>query len=397
MIKKFIKDSFFNIIAIALPIISLQLIILPTASSHMTQSAYGYVLTLISLSTIVSFPLGSVLNNIRLLFDKTYADEGLEGDFNIMLFASLVINTVFIFIAVKLFYPINNLIDFLAIIIFSSLNLLRGYLMVDYRLKLNYQNVLINNILMTIGYFLGLLIYLKTDFWQAIYLSGNFFGLVHLLLTTTLLKEAFARTKLFLTTVSKSGQLYIASILMAVTKYVDRLLIFPLLGSSTVTTYYIATLSGKMIGMVVSPFTSVLLSYLVKIERIQKRQFAKLLLILVGISISAFLIVLLVSQPLLKMLYPKWFLAAMKLVPVMTAVAVIDSVSTVINPLIMRFMSIKWQPIISAINVLLYFSFIYIGFTVSGIFGFCLGVLAASVFRLIFLVVILNKGYFSNS
>lgn len=73
--KKFLVDSLLNIISAALPLLILQLVSYPLIAKALGGEEYGLIITLISVFTVVSFPLGNVLNNIRLLKDNEYKEK----------------------------------------------------------------------------------------------------------------------------------------------------------------------------------------------------------------------------------------------------------------------------------------------------------------------------------
>src|SRR5699024_12425086 len=103
MKKKIIFDSILNIIATALPLLLLQLIVLPILGGKLGEIDYGAVLTLISLTIIFSQPFGKVVNNIRLLKDDNYNKNDEFGDFNKLLISVVIINGLIIAVSVLSF------------------------------------------------------------------------------------------------------------------------------------------------------------------------------------------------------------------------------------------------------------------------------------------------------
>ena len=79
--KKLIIDFILNIIATTLPILVIQLCILPLVNKY-SPNEYGLIITYVSLFTIISQPIGGTLDNIKLLAYKNYHDLKEKGDFN---------------------------------------------------------------------------------------------------------------------------------------------------------------------------------------------------------------------------------------------------------------------------------------------------------------------------
>ena len=96
--KRLIRDFAFNILATCVPIVTLQLLILPGIAAKDGETAYGMIVTLLGVITIGSETVGNSLNNTRLLQQLTYEQRGVEGDFNRILiygcFADIIIVSV---------------------------------------------------------------------------------------------------------------------------------------------------------------------------------------------------------------------------------------------------------------------------------------------------------------
>lgn len=72
---------------------------------------------------------------------------------------------------------------------------------------------------------------------------------------------------MFKGTLIESTTLFIAGLISRLINYADKLLIYPVLGGEEVAVYYAASIIGKMISMLISPISNVVLSYLAKIEK----------------------------------------------------------------------------------------------------------------------------------
>lgn len=391
--KKFVFDSLLNIIATSIPIIVLQLFTLPIIGAKLGDEQYGLVVTLISLFTLLSFPFGNVLNNIRLLLDKEYEQKEITGDFNALLAGSVIVSAFVTIVGTVYYEGSFSFISIIFMVIISSLNLLREYLIVTFRIKLNYKAILVNNIILGIGYSIGTILFYLTGYWYLVYIIGSGLSLIYITKNSNLLKESFVITKLFKKTTYKSLVLFCSSFLRTILSYADKLLLFPLLGPKAVSIYYSATIIGKMISMAITPVNSVILSYLTRIEKMKIKTFIYIILIMSIVGGIGYIVIVQLSYPILNILYPNWAAESMNLVYITAASAIIGIISSVIQPFNLRFNNINWQLFISGTNVVIYIICAYIFYSLYGLLGFCFGILIANSLKLFMMLAIFVFNY----
>ena len=393
--RKIIFDSILNIFASALPILILQIIVLPVLGLHLGEKEYGVAITLISYSMLFSLPFGNVLNNIRLLMDREYKEQALEGDFNILLWLSVIINS-FIMVLGAIFYQVS-IIGILLFVIFSSFNILREYLLVSFRIQLNYKGILINNIILGIGYLIGLMIFIKIGYWQFVYVIGVILSLIYITTNSNLLCEKFKKTKLFKVVTYKVVILFLSTFMKTVLNYADKILLYPLIGPSAVSIYYSATLMGKIVSMAVTPISGVMLSYLAKLKKMKLKDFFVIISVIATIGFLAYFIIIIISEPILNLLYPKWAKESLQLIPITTATAILGVICSIIHPIILRFNHINWQLVINIINLIVYIFCAFVFFNLYGLIGFCFGLLLASIIKLLTMIIVFIYSYHNNN
>lgn len=384
--KKMVFDSLFNILATAVPVIVLQIVILPLVGVKLGQENYGVVITLISVSTVFSIPFGNVLNNIRLLMDEKYKENDVVGDFNFLLICSVFCNTFLVIASLIIMKSSLNVIHIILLILVSGLNIVREYFLVGFRLSLNYKKILENNIIQAIGYLIGLIIFNFLNYWELIYISGLLLSIYFIFKNSDLYKEGIVRSILFKDTFYQSCMLFISVFLKTFLTYADRILLFPLLGATAVSIYYSSSVVGKILGMAIMPISSVILSYLRNSNELSKKNFIKLLIVLLSICFISYFVINIISYPLLKLLYPKWYYESIKLIPVNTATALIVTITSILHPFLLKFRHMKWQMIINIVNLLSYIIFIYVLFNAYGLLGFCLGLLISNIIKLFLMI-----------
>jgi hypothetical protein len=376
------SDIVLNIAASIMPIFVLQFVFLPLVASEISASSYGQLLTLIGLMSLSASTLGSVLNNIRLLTFKTYEQSSEKGDFNLLVilfnFINICIMTIFIFVFME--DGLTYKIVFLAA---SILLLLIDYGRVEFRINLNYMRVFYESSFIVAGYGVGYLLFKYTGHWQYIFLIGYLSSFLYIISKTKLFKEPFIKTNMFKSTSSQAVILLVSGLLIATATYVDRLLLYPTLGSEAVAIYYIATLLGKSVFLVIQPVAGVLLSYLARLQRMENKYFYLLLFLSALVGAVGYFVIIAISEPFLAHLYPDYYEEALKYIKVTTLASVITLICNVINPMIIKFCNLKWQLVINAtylVNFLL-FSFLFMQFY--GLIGLCIGVVIASAVNLI--------------
>lgn len=384
--KKFFIDTLYNIIAMAIPIVILQFVTLPFIGFRLGEEDYGFIVTVISLYSLFSFPFGNVLNNIRLLYDAEYKKMRVSGDFNFLLATSLFLSTLSMIFGMYYFVENFSLLSLLSILLISSLNLVREYLIVYFRLHLDFKAIMYNNYLLGIGYIYGTYLFELTGKWQFIFLLGYGFSLFYIIKKSDLVFEPLVFTKLFKKTTYNSTILLISSLLKNLLNYADKLLIFPFLGPAAVSIYYSSTLIGKILSMIITPVNGVILSYLVKYERFSNKRFILILFATGIVGVIGYVLSIVISPFVLHLLYPIWAEESLHYIFVTTATAIVGLICSVVSPFVLKFTHLNWQLLINGSNVLVYvISSIYL-YQQYGLMGFCIGILISNVYQLFLMV-----------
>ena len=377
--KRIVFDIMLNVTATAIPLIILQLIVLPLIATKISDEVYGLALTLISTITIISSSLGNALNNVRLIKNGLYEKKGLQGDFPVLLLGELVIGCIVLVFSVgqyKLEY-----VDLALLIILTFLWIAREYLIVTFRLELNFKAIVINNIIMVVGYIAGLMLYCLTLHWQYVYILGMLFSLIYIVKHSNIVEEKIKITPLFKTTLSELLFLIFAALINNLLNYADRIIIYPLIGGTAVSIYYASTLFGKIVSTAVSPLNSVALSYLAKKNTLEKELFTKTVGFSVIVAILGYVVCRIIALPMLNILYPDWASQSIKYVPITTWTAMITMIISVMSPFVLKFCSMKWQLVINMAVLIVYLSMSIILYEYWGLMGFCVGILISNVVK----------------
>ena len=121
MKRKIVSDMALNLIAAAIPIVVLQLILLPMLSRDMNGDEYGLVVTFLSIFGMIPDALGNVLNNIRLIYENRYCKKKIAGDFNVILFFMVIFDLGAIIILTIYYENTINIISIIMMILASGM------------------------------------------------------------------------------------------------------------------------------------------------------------------------------------------------------------------------------------------------------------------------------------
>jgi len=395
MKKKIVIDIIQNLFSTFLPLFGLQFVILPILAKNISADQYGQLLLVTSLINLFSISFGNVLNNSRLIRNNEYKFDVDYGDYKILLFIFILVNSI-VFSLMLFFFKskiVLNLIDFAILILSSTLLLIVSYSSVEFRLKLSYWDILIDGSALLIGYFVGFLFFLLTNNWVYIFFIGYLLSFIYNLYKTRILFEPLKQSPIFRNTVSQTLLLLVSGFLVSLGTYADRLLIYPLLGSELLTIYYISTIFGKTITMGISPVTSVLLTYLSRLDRFSKKNFRFLLAMITLLGIIAYFTILLSSRVLLSILYPQYLTRAIEFVPITGLATVVSMTAGFLNPIILRFTHTRWQLFINTFHIIVYMVLSYFLQLEFGLMGFCYSILISNILRLFFILFV----YFLHS
>lgn len=381
--KKVILDMLLNIISTAVPTIILQLLILPSIANFVDENKYGLIVTILAMLNVIPATMGNSLNNIRLVYEEKYKENKTKGDFQLVLVICETVNILLIFIISWYYLGKFDVINILLIIITGILWLGREYHIVAFRISLNYKAILLNNLYLTLGYGLGYIVFKITNYWQFIYILGMLISYVYIYINSDICKEPFVKT-IFWKNVLKDNLLLLISVILArLINYADKLLLYPLLGGAVVSIYYVATIFGKVVSMAITPINSVALSYLAKIKNKPDHLFKWTYMMGIMVCVIGYILVIIFSKPILKIIYPMYVDEAMKYIYITSATICINVLTSIITPFVLKFFAMKWQIVINGVTTACYVIISVILLHFYGLAGFCIGALLTNVIKLL--------------
>lgn len=390
--KKVIGDICLNIIATALPVAVLQLVIYPNVARVIGGDEYGLMLTIYSIWIMVSNSLGNVLNNIKLLRFPQYQQIGENGDIALLLRRWISGSSLIIFIVIWIYCGNFTASHILIGTIIGVCILLKSYLEVGFRIKLNYIAILINNGLLSVGFFAGYLIFRLSGLWECIFLFGYLFSCIYCAFRTHLLSEKPQKTIIHKDVKKDAYSLLVAALINSLINYADKLVLYPLMGGTAVSIYYTATILGKITGMLTGPINSVILSYITRWDKSRSGFFFKMLIIGSIVVSLGYVVTLIIARPVIGFLFPQWLEEVMEILPITTVTIMLTVLASFLQPFVMKYCKMQWQIAISGIGSLSYFLFALILWNILGLKGFCIGTIIGITTKLLIMIIV----YFNN-
>ena len=388
---KIIKDFSWNIAATALGTAVLQLLIYPFLARYTSVKEYGELLTIIGVANIVVVSAGGGLNNTRLIQQEKYED-GTEGDFNLFLGIVTILGCIS-FLIISLSFFKSSTLNLIMLIGYTGLGIIRGYWSVAYRLKIDYVLNFKLNLFISMGYIVGVVIFKWTSLWVLPFLIAELIGVVYLYFTTSLYRERYVRTPLFNQSLKILIVLIINTLIGNVIIYLDRLVLYPILGGAQVSVFTVSSFVGKSVGILVTPISGVLLSYYAQknFKMTIKRYWMINCIMLLG-SVVLGGTAILCAPWITGLLYPTIISKAIPYLLLANGSALIGVLGNVISPAILKYADIKWQLIIQLVYIVLYFGMGMVLLSAYGLYGFCIANLLVNGIKVIILLVIGHNG-----
>lgn len=382
---KIILDFSYSILASVITMGTIQLIIYPLLAKIFTASEYGQLLTVMGIVNTISSSLGITLNNTRLIQNTKYYEKDIKGDFNILLSVVNIIGfTITIFIG-NMFFELNlltNLLLSVLVILISS----KSYLVVGYRLNLNFKLNLLSSIVSSIGYLIGALIVNYTLIWPLAFIIAEIFSIVFILFTLDLHKEPYKITKLFGESAIKYLLLVLTGLMGNLLVYLDRLIIYPILGGGFVSIYVTASFFGKSLGILMTPVAGVFLSYFSqKSFKMTLKRYWNINFIIFLFSIAFFLFSWIIAPWFTGLLYPTLIKEAKPYIFYANTAAIIGVAANMIQSAVLKFSPTYWQLVKEIVYGIIYIGLGFILLSKYGLFGFCAAAISANSIKLILL------------
>ena len=390
--KKTYKDLILNTIAIGLPIAILQLFIYPNLARELGNEKYGLLISIYSIWVLISGPLSNALNSVKLVNNNKYSNEGLKGDYKIISFNWAILISVFVFVFVWIYIGEFKIINILLGIIAALLIYYETYYECSFRIEINFLNILICKIALVVGYIIGYFLFLKTSYWELIFICGYGLAFIYNYFKSNFKYEKRIRTKLYKGTLKECNYIAISNFVNDLSTYADKLILYPLMGGDVVTIYYTSMLIGKVISLVANSLRDVILSYISKSTKNNKEFSTKIFIMIFFLVVVSYLLVIYISRGVINLLYPQLFFDVEKYLPLASAISMLDVFGTILYPFTLKYCQAKWQILISISSTVTNYVSSLLLWRIYGLTGFYVGAIIGQLTRIImFLYIYYDK------
>lgn len=384
--KKTYKDLLLNTMAIGLPIAVLQLFIYPNLARELGSEKYGLLISIYSIWILVSSPLSNALIAVKLVNNNKYQNEGIIGDYPVISRRWAIVISIITFLLVWIYIGRFSILHILLGTISALLIYYETYYECSFRIEINFLNILLCKIILVIGYIFGYLFFLRTKYWEFIFIFGYGLAFLFCYYKSNFKKESYIRTKLYYYIVKEFNYIAVANFINNLSTYADKLILYPLMGGDVVTVYYTSTLIGKVISLGANSLCDVILSYISKKASNNKDCNTKALIVLFFIVVLCYIGVVYVSNGIIGFLYPQLINDVERYLPLASAISMLDIFGTIIYPFTLKFCSTKWQVLISLSSTSINYISSLLLWRIYGLVGFYVGAIIGQLTRIILLL-----------
>lgn len=380
--SKFFTDSLYRIVANGVVVSVQQLLVYPGLARIFPEDQFGFILVCYGLFYTITTSLGNSLNNVRQVTISEYKKQNVSGDFKVFLFSAAILGmlAMSIFLTIT---PNNSFLSQLLIVITTFISVINAYLVVHFFIRMDFRSSLVNSVLTALGFIIGIVLSKFTQIWSLSLFLGSAFALIHLSVTTPLLKETVKKTYLFKGTRNTYFAFSATSLLANAVIYLDRFFLFPLLGAASVSVYSAASFFGKTAAIIITPISTVLLSHISQEDYcMTKKKYFKITLGAVFVGLITILFSVILSRPIVRLLYPTLADEAMTILFLANLAAIIATSANLINPVVLRY-SKKINLV--AIQISYAILYIVIGIFLSrnhGLVGFCVASIIVNALKM---------------
>ena len=393
ILNKNIRDFSVYTFAFGLYIFSQQVLIMPIISRNTNEKIFSEIILFITFFNIFCIVIGDELSNTRIARNKVYDKKYADGDFFYLLFF-LTICLIFLVIIANIFINISWLKIFIFCLIIS-LGVSRYFLMSFYKIDQKFKSILKANIFYLFGSICGLFLFFNYQLLYAPFLVAEILSILFICLDLFYLNKhsiTFERTREFENTKKMFSNLSITAIIINLISYMDRVMILPILGASSMAIYFSASSTSKILALIANPLSSFLLSKMGTNDNLDKKnilRFAiKYFLPMIIVFFSASLILCFIA---INFLYPQYYFPAINLIyPISLAVS-LSLVNILFKPFLILTVKSKlvlYSNIFYAVTFMLsIYPMVYFG----GLYGFACSVALGRLIQLLCYIKIIFK------
>lgn len=364
----------------------LQLIVNPLLNRYMGSDQMGVMLYITGLAAIICPSIGQALNNSRLVMRRSYPVT--NGDYDVLLLGFGGFGTVITLIIAR--NSVNSTGSMLLTAVLLMVTVFRYYGDVEYRLSLNYKRYFYYYAILSVGYIAGFGIYMLTEQWFFVYILGEILALAYLAFTGTVFRNFFSCSRYFFKAFQRGGCLVCSYLINNFTLNMDRVVIKNLIGNVAVTQYYVVSLIGKTLVILVAPINTIMISYLTKKkETLNRKQFLGLSVIGIAAGVLFFFFAGVFTPIFIKIFYgQEMYQSVRHLIAIVNVSQILSMLSAYLFMIVLTFTKEKWQLIIQGLHMLIMVVLVLISTGKYGIIGFAVASLISNALRVLMVLIL---------
>lgn len=379
--NKFLESVVLSVIAMGVYNCVAQFVLNPYLNRTLGDEAFGDVLTLLSILSVVAMSIGVGVNYSRLANKPRF--ETVNGDYNRFLCLGAVV-VVAVSVSSLCFFDNVSIYSFVLFPVLGVVFMLRYYAEVDFRLEVNYRKDLVFYLIITVGYLIGVIFYKLTGRWESAMLTGELLAVVYVFVTGTVLKKPYFQKSEMHSLVGRScAALTGAQIFSNLTLNADRLLINAFSTGTDVTVYYTASLLGKAMALLTGPISGVLIGFLAKAKSFGRKQFVICSLLSLFMGGAAFAVFIPLSPIIIGFLYPATVSESSRYFIVANGGQIVYFVSNLLLVMVLRFAPEKVQLYVNVVYSIAFFAVCTVSLIFGDLFVFCTAILILNIIRMI--------------
>jgi O-antigen/teichoic acid export membrane protein len=384
-------DVIFKLIANVVQTIIRNIIVLPMLAKYFTNSEYGELVTVVGVITTIAAGLGNSLLSARLVMEADYKHKNIQGDFNRICWSVSALSLLGTPI-IALLFPGQSFGNLIVIACILFLETYIGYQSGWFILKQAYRMLLVYTLVGGIGFGIGLLLTKVSSVWPYTYLCSDVASFIFLFKLSPLVRESNSLTQNLKITLQKYGILIITTIIANALAYMDRLLLYPSIGSEAVAIYTTASVFGKAFNLIALPVSSIMLGYYAT-EKIKLNR-KKYWLINGGMLLCLFIFVILTriaGKWFTGILYPRLIQQAEPYIFIANLSSAIGATAQITKSAALKYAKTHWTLIIQTVYALAYIGLGLLWAKKDGLLGFSYAVLIANVTQICLLYIVCHN------
>lgn len=380
-VKGVLSDSVWTIAALVMLNVVSQFLIYPVWAKVFDAEIYGDIIFVMSLVNTFAIATGVAVNYARMR--ASAKGQTANGDYNTLLLGLSVLVAVACFCGISISDVQMPFLERVLAAVLAMATMWRYYSDVEYRLSLNYKGYFVYYLVISIGYLIGLGLFLLTKIWVLALLPGELLGLFWVYRKGTLYRKKPLERSADFSDVWKVVALLVGNEIMSNAIFNgDRILLQFVMGGTAVTVYYLASLLGKTLSLITTPLNSVIIGYLARYKgEVTKKMLHIFVLITLAAIVLATGATVLGSHILIRILYPDNYHQVREYFLLANLAQIVYFVTNVVTTVLLRFAKANRQLIINGSYAAAFLAFCIPGTIFFGVPGFCVALLCASLVR----------------